>query len=124
VHPQGEFPTPHLETSYRPRRQGGLAATTPKVGIRQIFETLKDEWLEDTAYASSTSDIVKHPAHLSIIGLGPAVLPLILKEAEQGQGHWFWALRAIARQDVAEDAETIDEARHAWLRWGRSEGLR
>jgi len=122
VHPRDDFPVSRHQFDYRPRRTTG-SAQTPRQDLREIFVALKEAWLEDTLDASSTSDIVRHPAHLRIIGLGPAALPLILEELVRGSGHWLWALSAIARRDVAQDAETIEEARRAWCEWGRAEGL-
>ncbi|MDN7675198.1 hypothetical protein QZM22_22440 [Burkholderia oklahomensis] len=43
-------------------------------------------------------DIVLNDAYQQIIGLGPAALPLIIRELEKNGGQWFWALRMIARQ--------------------------
>src|SRR5262245_18884159 len=94
VHPYDDFPTSRPEPYYRDRRSYGLAPK-PTFELRETFEELKRAWLDATADASSTSDIVKHPAHLAIIGLGPDALPLILQDVAEGGGHWLWALRAI-----------------------------
>lgn len=36
-----------------------------------------------------------HPAYQQIIGMGPAVVPLLLNDLVRTRSHWFWALRAI-----------------------------
>jgi hypothetical protein len=115
-----------LAPAYRERpgyhlRRARVAAR--QATVRMVFDELKKEWLEDTEFTSSVSDLVGHPAHLSIIGLGPDVLPLLLADLAADEQHWFWALRAITRVDAADGAETYDEAREAWLVWGQQNGF-
>ena len=63
------------------------------------------------------------PSYQEIIGLGPVVLPLILRELAREPDQWFWALRSISGEDPAADAETVQDASQLWLRWGRERGL-
>jgi hypothetical protein len=58
-----------------------------------------------------------HPAYQQIIGLGPAGVPLLLRELEREPDHWFWALRAITGEDpVPEEARgRLREMAAAWL---------
>jgi hypothetical protein len=58
-----------------------------------------------------------------IIGLGPAVVPLILRELAAGPGHWFWALTALTGEDPAAETRTFAETTRAWLAWGEERGL-
>jgi hypothetical protein len=60
-----------------------------------------------------------HPAYQRIIGMGPVVLPLILREMQERGGHWFWALRAISEEDPvdAQDAGAIKKMTEAWLQF-------
>ena len=60
-----------------------------------------------------------------IIGLGPSVLPLLLRELARETDHWFWALEAIAGQNPvpAEAVGNVAAMAEAWLAWGRREGL-
>ena len=39
------------------------------------------------------------PSYQRIIGLGSAVVPLLLRELERQPDHWFWALKAITGAD-------------------------
>jgi len=73
-------------------------------------------------YSSSLDQAYMHPAYQQIIGIGPAAIPLILRELEQQSDHWFWALFALTGETPAEGTETVDEARAAWLSWGRERG--
>lgn len=89
------------------------------------FRELARRWREDTETMSSIEDMALHPAYQRIIGMGPAVLPLILRELERAPDHWFWALRAITGADpvAPEQRGDIRGMAAAWLAWARREGL-
>ena len=94
-----------------------------RASLRKRFNALADEWIAATRLSSSVVETCMHPAYQQIIGLGPAVLPLVLEDMEQGELHWGWALRVLTGHDAAEGAGTLPEARAAWTRWGREAGL-
>jgi hypothetical protein len=74
---------------------------------------------------SSTSDMVAHPAFEEIVGMGPAVIPLLLQELERDRaGHWHRLLRRIVGVDPVPSADRgdIDKAATAWLQWGKAQG--
>ena len=54
--------------------------------------------------------------------MGPAVLPLILRELKERPDHWFVALNAITGIDAAPPKSTFEEAINAWLDWGINRG--
>ena len=89
------------------------------------FRALTATWRSETSRLSSVTAIATHPAYQQIVGMGPAAIPLILKELEQRNDHWFWALKAIAGVDPvpADQRGRINAMREAWLRWGRESGL-
>lgn len=62
-----------------------LAAIRPDLG--RTFRELARQWREDTLYISSITDMATHPAYQRIIGMGPAVLPLLLRELQQTRDH-------------------------------------
>lgn len=66
-----------------------------------------------------------HPAYQRIIGMGPAALPLILREMERRPDHWFWALQAITGTDpVTVGARgNMRGMAAAWVAWGKDNGL-
>jgi hypothetical protein len=68
--------------------------------------------------------MVMHPAYQQIIGMGERVVPVLLRELERRPNHWFWALKAITRQDPVPDEARgdFDAMVGAWLRWGRTQG--
>jgi hypothetical protein len=65
-----------------------------------------------------------HPAYQQIIGMGTPAVPLILAELKRGVDHWFWALRAITRENPVppESLGDMDAMAAAWLAWGRMKG--
>jgi hypothetical protein len=90
--------------------------------IRAVFNTLAEEWRNATALESFLVKKAMHFSYQCIIGLGPAVLPLLLESLAEEPRDWFWALAAITREDAAVGIENSDEAAKAWLEWGK--GLR
>src|SRR5262245_61719181 len=99
-------------------------ATQPTGSIEEQFQRLADGWRAETAYVSSSSDLVAHPAFQEIVGMGPAVIPFLLRELEKGTGHWHRALRRITGTDPVPQAErgNIGKITEAWLRWGKEHG--
>ena len=61
-----------------------------------------------------------------IIGLGPRVLPLLLREMENRPHHCVGALRALTGADPVPPQETGQLQRMAsrWLDWARATGIR
>lgn len=91
--------------------------------LRVKFAELAQQWRRDTKFLSSSDDKVLHPAYQSIIAMGPAALPLVLEELKLRRGHWFWALRFLSKgADPVPENANIEEAREAWLTWGRQRG--
>ena len=88
------------------------------------FHRLKEKWEMETAFLSSISDIVMHPAYQQIIGMGPAAIPFILREISIRQGQWFWALKSITNEDPVkpEHRGIVAEMSRAWLQWGKERG--
>jgi hypothetical protein len=97
--------------------------------LEQRFQALVVQWKEETQYHSSLHIITEHPAYQEIIGMGVEALPLILKELERENDHWFWALTQIANtigeQDPVkkEDWGYLEKMRDTWLQWGRERNL-
>ena len=61
---------------------------------------------------------------VQIIGMGPAVVPLILEELQREPDHWFWALEAITQQDPVppEARGDVGAMADAWIAWGKQQG--
>jgi hypothetical protein len=100
-------------------------ATRATSTLENLFDQLVVEWLADTLFSSSTTQMVMHPSYQRIIGLGERAVPLIIRRLRAGAEHWGWALEAITGESpvVPEDAGRIDRIRDAWLRWADQHGL-
>ena len=85
------------------------------------FERLAAVWKQETAHLSSLSMIAEHRAYQEVIGMGKEAIPLILRDLENAQAQWFWALRSIARESPVrpEDRGDVDAMTTAWLDWGK-----
>lgn len=91
--------------------------------LAKLYADLKEQWHNETFILSDGHQIVMNPNYQMIIGLGPSVVPLILADLEKGVGHWYWALSAITRQNPHKETTTMEDARQAWLSWGKEKGL-
>ncbi|MFY9223085.1 MAG: hypothetical protein WAQ98_10465 [Blastocatellia bacterium] len=92
--------------------------------VEQRFRQLVEAWQVDCPPSSRVADIVTHPAYQQIIGLGPAAIPLLLRELETNLDHWFWALTAITGANpVPEESKgNLKKMAQAWLEWGNKYG--
>jgi len=106
------------------------AKQTPQVPpvetMEARFRRLEAVWLADVGYSSSSTELRGHPAFLEIIGMGEAVVPLMLRDLEERPRLWVWALPQITGADPvpATDRGNIAKMSDAWLRWGREHGYR
>jgi hypothetical protein len=88
---------------------------------KRRFNLLARKWKKETVNLSSTQEIILHPAYQSIIGMGPAVVPFILRELRRSPDFWFWALRCVTGENPVTQNMRGDVAAmtKAWLDWGR-----
>jgi hypothetical protein len=109
-----------------------MTATLPQwtlgpvpVELRKRFDRLAGEWKAQTGHLSVAARMAMHPAYQQIIGMGPAVLPLVLDDLRREPHHWFWALGAITGEDPVppESRGNIRAMADAWVAWGRDQGL-
>lgn len=103
-----------------------LPATRQPQSLEQTFQELVTTWRKETRFSSSVTDIAMHRSYQRIIGLGPAAVPLLLRELERNPDHWFWALHAITGVDptTPEQKGKVQEMAKAWLNWGREAGYK
>ena len=73
--------------------KGGPGPDSPQLDpeLERRFRELVAIWQAEVAPLSSSTARVKHPAYREIIALGPAAVPLLLRELEQRPNHWFVA---------------------------------
>jgi hypothetical protein len=98
----------------------------PLISVADRFRQLAAAWEEAVAHHSSTTLRNSDPAYREIIGLGPDVVPLLLRDMEENQTHWFCALREItgASPIPKSAAGNIPKKVDAWLCWARDKGYR
>ena len=85
------------------------------------FNELASDWRAQRAVASSLSHSSAFiPAYQFIIGMGPKVLPYILRELAKKDEDWYWALRAISQENPIPPDQRGKRSimRQLWLQWG------
>lgn len=94
--------------------------------IEVTFLELAEQWRRETGMMSLVTKMSMHPAYQRIIGMGQAVVPLILRELEQEPDHWFWALQAITGANPVKSQQRgrLKQMAEAWIQWGRENGYR
>src|SRR5271166_2974461 len=94
--------------------------------VEERFRRLEAIWTAETGYLSSYTDIVENQAFREIIGLGEAVVPLMMRDLEERPRLWVWALPEItgANPVPAGEGGNIAKMSDAWLRWGKAKGYR
>lgn len=102
-----------------------LPVSRSEPSIEEKFRALARQWADETAFESSATKLVLHPAYQRIIGMGPPVVPLLLKELAREPAPWGWALQAITGADPvsAEERGNMSAIAQAWLRWGAERGI-
>jgi hypothetical protein len=107
-----------------PAKQALTAQPAERVEAR--FRRLAAVWERETGHLSSMLAASSHPAYQQIIDLGPDVVPLLLRDLEENEGHWFIALRKITgAQPVPESAAgNLPKMVEAWLAWAKENGYR
>ena len=96
-----------------------------KEPLEARFARLASEWKRDSRYLSNSAQMAMIRSYQRIIGMGMPVVPLILQELAREPDQWFWALEAITEQNPVPPAAAgkVSLMAHAWIEWGKSEGL-
>jgi hypothetical protein len=106
--------------------ESAIAHSRQQTELATTFYQLVEQWKTETRGISSTEQLSLHPAYQQIIGMGPNVIPLLLRELENNSGRWFWALKAISREEpvTPEQRGKTNEMIASWLNWGREKGYK
>ncbi|MCW2570273.1 MAG: hypothetical protein JWO88_331 [Frankiales bacterium] len=93
---------------------------------RTQFAELADELEIATAGLSSTRRASRHPAYGEILAMGDVAIPWLLErlEAPGARPLWLRLLGTLTSFQPGAGQETISESAKAWLRWGRTRGIR
>jgi hypothetical protein len=94
------------------------------------FQSYLSKWKKDRNRLSSfPGRLSEEPTYQRIIGMGPAAVPLILKQLRREMkigepGPWFTALFAITGENpIPEESQgKIREMADAWITWGERTG--
>jgi hypothetical protein len=99
-------------------------ASAEASSLKNRFDHLAAQWKQETRGLSSTTALSMNPAYQQIIGMGQAIIPLLLQELEARSGRWFWALKSITGTDPVppEHQGQTRAMTEAWLTWGRGQG--
>jgi len=93
--------------------------------LEKRFARLAEAWRAECLLTSSIQEMAMQPAYQQIIGMGPDVVPLLLKELRERPDHWFWALRAITGENPVKPDHRgkVDRMAADWIEWGNSHAL-
>jgi hypothetical protein len=93
-------------------------------GGEKRFESLARKWKKETIFMSAIDDMAMNKHYQEIIGMGPSVVPHILKRLKAEPDFWFWALQHITRTNPVRksDMGNLKKMVAAWLKWGRTKG--
>lgn len=102
-----------------------IAETRSEQEVRDRFRRLATEWKQQSLLISNPAQMAMLKPYQQIIGMGPAVVPLILEELKHEPNHWFWALEAITDENPVplESAGITRKMAEAWIDWGQARGL-
>ncbi|MBI3409533.1 MAG: hypothetical protein HY040_14425 [Planctomycetes bacterium] len=97
----------------------------PESEIRVRFERLARQWKNESRFMSNTAQMAMLPSYQRIIGLGMAVVPLLLEELRREPDQWFWALEAITEENPVprEYLGKVSNMAKAWVDWGTQRGF-
>jgi hypothetical protein len=111
-------------SSASPLPLSDLSVDRPDASVQERFRRLAMEWKEQSRYLSNTAQLAILKPYQRIIGLGIAVVPLLLEELQRELDQWFWALESITEQNpVPPEANgKVRLMAQAWIDWGRRQG--
>ena len=109
------------DASPRQRVAVGDVPVRPTLPVAARFAQLAHDWYAATGNWSSPSKRYMHASYQRIIGLGPDVVPVLLRDLPHD---WFYALWAITGQNPIQPADrgNIHAMARAWRQWGASQG--
>jgi hypothetical protein len=106
-----------------PQQFSEVAEEVKDSELETIFKGLAKNWREETSGYSLTSEKYGHSSYKAILKLGPEVVPFILQELQVRPGRWLAALNELSDYNPTKPGDSFDEARTAWLDWGKQKGF-
>ncbi len=81
------------------------------------FQSLYEQWRNDTRFTSSASDIVNNEAFKAIVAMGEAAVPYIVEEIDNTPSTLVWALNFIYQKKISNNPDTtVQEACRLWVK--------
>ena len=96
-----------------------------QTAVEERFHSLARSWQQETAHLSSFTKRILNPHYQQIIGMGPPVVPFLLRDLASEPKDWFWALYSLTGENPvpAQDEGDTAAMSRAWLNWGKRRGL-
>jgi len=93
--------------------------------VEQRFHQLAEQWEQETGSLSSQTKKIMNRHYQAIVGMGPQIIPALLRDIQDNRRDWFWALSAITQENPINraDAGNVDKMAAAWVTWGRKKGI-
>lgn len=87
--------------------------------IKDKFLDLRETWIKETGHVASPKERAIHPAYQQIIGMGPKVVPFLIRDQLENNTHWFWALQSITGENPIEEEHEgyIQKMAQDWKEW-------
>jgi len=87
--------------------------------IKEKFLKLRKMWIKETGHIASPKDRATHPAYQQIIGMGPKVVPFLIRDQLENDTDWFWALQSITGENPIEEGHEgyIQKMAQDWNEW-------
>ena len=88
------------------------------------FLRLKEQWLKETMFTSSSTVIYNNNAYKKIIDFGAKSIPWIIRDLKKTNAHWFNALFKITGEDPInpEHAGMVAKMAEDWVVWAEKNG--
>lgn len=122
---------PKMATGYKRAKRYSVvpAQSSPRDARNQSiigkeFKRLAREFDQKISVSDPARAIVSVEEYLTIVGLGPEVVPFLIKDLAQSGRPWSIALKAITRERVGDNIPQDKPLAlaAAWVRWGREQG--
>lgn len=89
------------------------------------FLKLKDRWLKETVFVSSSVEKVSNSAYKEIISFGNVALPWIIRDLKKTNSHWFYALEKISGKNPIKEENIgyVIKMKEDWINWANDNNI-
>ena len=72
--------------------------------LEHKFNKYKADWIKQTCYHSNPEIVYNNENYKNIISLGSKVIPFLIKDLNENNGDWIFALSSILEVDPVKDS--------------------